>query len=200
MRSIALASLYSLTFGASLLFAQEGAPTTPPDGSCNHPKLEDIIRAECGEQPDCRSLNDHIACVARIILSLPQTAELDQLRARVMQPLNTHRAFCDGFEAALQNAPECRPPQPTPTEGDGSNDGGDEGAELTLEEARDQVAADCSCEQAKNHGQYVRCVGSSIKALLASASISKDDAKTLQSEASHSICGKKNEKKKNKTK
>jgi len=66
---------------------------------------------------------------------------------------------------------------------------------LTCEDARcifqQEVTANCSCEEAGNHGQYVKCVGRIVRALTADNSEFKSCRGKIIRCAARSTCGKK---------
>ena len=67
-------------------------------------------------------------------------------------------------------------------------------AALTCEDARcmfqQQVDAECSCSQARNHGQYVKCVGKIIRQLTSEHPEFKNCRGKLVRCAARSTCGK----------
>jgi len=66
--------------------------------------------------------------------------------------------------------------------------------ELTCEDARclfqQQITADCPCDQARNHGQYVKCVGKIIRDLTTAHPEFKTCRGKLVRCAARSTCGK----------
>ena len=65
---------------------------------------------------------------------------------------------------------------------------------LTCEEARCQFQQEitdrCSCEQARNHGQYVKCVGRVIREITSDGAVPKTCRGKLVRCAARSTCGK----------
>ena len=65
---------------------------------------------------------------------------------------------------------------------------------LTCEDARcifqQEVTANCSCEEARNHGQYVKCVGRVVRALTAANPEFKNCRGKIIRCAARSTCGK----------
>lgn len=58
---------------------------------------------------------------------------------------------------------------------------------LSIEQSIDLA---CSCDESKNHGQYVSCVANATKELVATGDISNKQRKDIIKEAANSDCGK----------